>query len=181
MEATLDLVLKKLRKQFMLSVGILLLLGLLSYFLPQQSFLFSQELSLPFQSFSILLFLIGVPFSLRWFHHKTRSIRLEKPLEERLPAYQKAALVRMYAFSVIAIFALFLKVFTTMQNALVFFLMTMLFFLFCIPVKGQAIKELELFPDSRQEQEPEEQHTYKKDEPEEQHKEEEQRSDKDRD
>lgn len=144
MEAALNLMLKKLRLQFALSVGILLLLGLLAYFFPQQSLLLSQELSLPFQSFSILLFLIGVPFSLRWFHHKTKAIRLEKTMEERLPAYQKAASARMYAFSLIALFALFLRVFTTMPNALIFFMMTMLFFLFCIPVKGQVIKELDL-------------------------------------
>ena len=153
MEAAIDIVLKKLRLQFIFSVTVLLYLGLLSYFLPQQTFLFSQELSLPFQSFSILLFLIGVPFSLRWFHHKTRAIRAEKPIKERLPAYQKAASTRMYAFSIIAVFALFLRVFTTMPNALVFFLMTMLFFLFCIPVKGQLIKELELFPEEGQKQE----------------------------
>jgi ribosome-associated heat shock protein Hsp15 len=114
-------------------------------------------LTLPFQSFSILLFLIGVPFSLRWFHHKTRAIRLEKALKERLPAYRKAASARMYVFSLIALFALFLEVFTTMPNALVFFLMTMLFFLFCIPVKGQVIKDLELFPNPEQAQETEEQ------------------------
>ncbi len=156
MEAALHSALKKLRIQFLLSVGILLLLGLLAYFFPQQPFLLSQELSLPFQSFCILLFLIGVPFSLRWFHHKTRAIRLDKVLEERLPAYLKAASARMYAFSIIALFALFLRVFTTMPNALVFFLMTMLFFLFCIPAKGQIIKELELFPDPEQVQEMEE-------------------------
>ncbi len=144
MEAALNLVLKKLRLQFALSVGILLLLGLLAYFFPQQPLLLSQEFSLSFQSFCILLFLIGVPFSLRWFHHKTRAIRLEKTMEERLPAYQKAASARMYAFSLIALFALFLRVFTTMPNALIFFMMTMLFFLFCIPVKGQVIKELDL-------------------------------------
>lgn len=157
MEAALHLVLKKLRLQFFLSVGILLCLGLLAYLFPLQSFLLSQELSLPFQSFSILLFLIGVPFSLRWFHHKTRAIRLEKALKERLPAYRKAASARMYVFSLIALFALFLEVFTTMPNALVFFLMTMLFFLFCIPVKGQVIKDLELFPNPEQAQETEEQ------------------------
>ena len=83
MEADLHLVLKKLRLQFFLSVGLLLCLGLLAYLFPLQSFLLSQELSLPFQSFCILLFLIGVPFSLRWFHHKTRAIRLEKALKER--------------------------------------------------------------------------------------------------
>jgi flagellar biosynthesis component FlhA len=63
----------------------------------------------------------------------------------------------MYVFSLIALFALFLEVFTTMPNALVFFLMTMLFFLFCIPVKGQVIKDLELFPNPEQAQETEEQ------------------------
>lgn len=154
MEAALNLVLKKIRRQYFLSVSVLLLLGILSYFLPQQQdFLLTQDLSLPFQNFSILLFLIGVPFSLRWFYHKARKIRLQIPLEERLPAYFKAARLRMISFSIIALFALLLQVFTTMPNALLFFLMTMLFFLFCIPVKGQIIKDLELFGNSNQDHE----------------------------
>lgn len=146
MENELRKLVKDLRLHFFLSLSLLLLLGLGVYFLPAKSPLLSQELSLPIQSMSLLLFLIGVPFTLRWFHHKTRRISIHISLPDQgLKAYRKAAAARMYAFSIIAFFALALKVFTTMPNAMLFFLMTMLFFLFCIPNKEQIIKELNLF------------------------------------
>lgn len=149
MEQLIAKTLKKNWIHFGISAALMLGIGLCAIYgiIPKMELIETGTATTVIETVCLIVFMIGIPGSLLWFHKRCGKLCQLEEAELRLRGYAKASLARILFLDFLALATIFLLVFTTMVQAKMFYAMVMIFYFFAIPGKAPLLRDIALNAD----------------------------------
>ncbi|MDP4276820.1 MAG: hypothetical protein Q8914_04210 [Bacteroidota bacterium] len=133
----------KFKQVYLISLVVLLLLDMLSFWLRMNVTLpsVSKALAITLQQLMVIVVIVGIPGVLFWSSKKIKILKTLVTMKERLAQYRKVVMARLAVYFIIGCVAIVIQLLANLKGGDMFFIVVLVMFVFIWPTNNRLKTE----------------------------------------